>query len=151
MYFNEYFPDPVFSRYIDSYFTIDTSLVDKDITDLVVPDGTFGFLFANNQKNIGRKSDDKKSPIPLKKSSIFGQKTAPVNYYFSPGNSKSFGIKINPAGLPLFVNGNIKNLNNIFIEVEKLSNSRLKELEEKIYSTNSIRQKKTFISYQKSD
>lgn len=138
MYYKEYFPEPFFSRYIDSYFTIDTSLVQEDITDLVVPDGTFGILFIDSQHSIKRNTSLQAPPVTLKKSSVFGQKTKPVNYYYSPGTTESFGIKVNPEGMPLFLNENQKELKNLRVEFDGLEDPELKELEEKVLEQPSV-------------
>ncbi|WP_036382306.1 helix-turn-helix domain-containing protein [Muricauda sp. MAR_2010_75] len=133
MYFKEYYPDQFFSRYIDSYFTVDTSLVYEDITDIVVPDGTFGLLFIDSQNSIRRNTSTEGPPITLRRTSLFGQKTKPVNYYYSPGKTTSFGIKINPEGLPLFLDYSYKELKNLFVELDGLADKDLKELEEQVF------------------
>ncbi len=141
MYFREYYPDPFFSRFIDSYFTIDTSLVCEDITDLVVPDGTFGMLFIDSKDSIRRDLPSRKPPITLCNSSLFGQKTEPVNYYYTPGNTQSFGIKINPEGLPLFLESGSEDLKNLCVDLVSLSNKSLLELEAKIFERDSVMEK----------
>lgn len=138
MYFKEYYPKCLFSRYVDSYFTIDTSLVLENITDLVVPDGTFGMLFIDSQDSIKRNNSVESLPITLKRTSLFGQKTKPVNYYYSPGSSKSFGIKINPEGLPLFLDFRYKELKNLYVEVGTLADKDLLELEEKVLEQENV-------------
>ena len=138
MYFKEYYPNHLFSTYIDSYFTVDTSLVLENITDLVVPDGTFGMLFINSQDSIKRNVSTESLPITLKRTSLFGQKTKPVNYYYSPGSSKSFGIKINPGGLPLFLDYSYKELKNLYVEVDNLADRDLLELEERVLEKESV-------------
>jgi AraC-like DNA-binding protein len=133
MYFKEYYPDQFFSKYIDSYFTVDTSLVYEDITDIVVPDGTFGLLFIDSQNSIRRNTSTEGPPITLSRTSLFGQKTKPVNYYYSPGKTTSFGIKINPEGLPLFLDYSYKELKNLFVELDGLADKDLMELEEQVF------------------
>ena len=138
MYFKEYYPNRPFSTYIDSYFTVDTSLVVENITDLVVPDGTFGMLFIDSQDSIKRNVSTESLPITLKRTSLFGQKTKPVNYYYSPGSSRSFGIKINPEGLPLFLDYSYKKLKNLYVEVDNLADRDLLELEEMVLEQENV-------------
>ncbi|NAY91281.1 helix-turn-helix domain-containing protein [Muricauda sp. JGD-17] len=138
MYFKEYYPEAFFSRYIDSYFTIDTSFIYEDITDLVVPDGTFGLLFIDSQDSIKRNVPTQAPPITLKKSSLFGQKTKSVNYYYSPGKTQSFGIKINPEGLPLFLSDSSKDFKNLYVELDYVMDKGLMELEEKVLEKTNV-------------
>ncbi len=138
MYFKEYIPDVFFAKFIDSYFTVDSSLIREDITDLIVPDGTFGLLFINGQDGIGRNCAAQTTPITLKKTSLFGQKTKPVKYYYTPGTVKSFGIKINPAGLPLFFDDSLREYKNVYVEIDELENRDLKELEVRVLEAKTI-------------
>jgi AraC-like DNA-binding protein len=141
MYFKEYYPDSFFSRYIDSYFTIDTSLVYEDITDLVVPDGTFGLLFIDSHNSIKRNSNSKSPPITLKRTSLFGQKTKAINYYYSPGKTQSFGVKINPQGLPLFMDFSSEEVKNLHIELDSLADKSISELEDKVFQSKTVAEK----------
>ncbi|MBO0323007.1 AraC family transcriptional regulator [Muricauda sp. CAU 1633] len=141
MYCKEYYPDQFFSRYIDSYFTVDTSLVYEDITDIVVPDGTFGLLFIDSQNSIKRNTSTEGQPITLGRTSLFGQRTKPVNYYYSPGKTTSFGIKINPEGFPLFLDYSYKELNNIFVGLDGIADRGLMELEEQVFEQPSVKGK----------
>ncbi|WP_222983886.1 helix-turn-helix domain-containing protein [Flagellimonas meishanensis] len=141
MHLKEYYPDAFFSRYIDSYFTVDTSLVYEDITDLVVPDGTFGLLFIDSQDSIKRNVPTQTPPITLKRSSLFGQKTRPVNYYYSPGKTQSFGIKINPEGLPLFLNDSSRDFKNLYVELDYIMDRGLRELEERVLDKPLVKEK----------
>ena len=90
MYFQEYLPKQELSKYIDSYFVMNTNDVYENITDLVVPDGTCGMLFIDTQKSVQRNLDIKSPPVALKRTAVFGQKTKPVNYYYTKGNESSF-------------------------------------------------------------
>ena len=141
MYFKEYYPSPQLSKFIDSYFVIDTNEVHESITDLVIPDGTFGLLFIDSQKNIQRNLKTASPPISLKKTAVFGQKTTPVNYYYSKGNEKSFGIKINPAGLALFLDNSLNEFKNLFVEIELLNNIPLLSLEQQVLEAKRIEYK----------
>lgn len=138
MYFREFYPNPSLSVYIDSYFVVDTANVFEDVTDLVVPDGTFGMLFIDDQESIRRNLGIEAPPITLKKTSVFGQKTKPVNYFYSKGNESSFGIKINPAGLALFLDQNLKEFKDQFIEIDLLDNGMLLKMENKVLEANTI-------------
>ena len=141
MYFKEYYPSLTLTKYIDSYFVVDTNEVHEDITDLVIPDGTFGLLFIDSQKNIQRNFKTTSPPIQLKKTSVFGQKTTPINYYYSKGNEKSFGVKINPAGLALFLDNSFNEFKNLFVEIELLSNTPLLNLEQQVLEATNIENK----------
>lgn len=141
MYFKEYYPNPGLSNYLDSYFVVDTANVYEDVTDLIVPDGTFGILFMDAQKSIRRNLGIEGPPITLKKTSVFGQKTKPVNYFYSKGNVSSFGIKINPAGLAMFLDQSLKEFKDLFVEIDLLNNAVLSDLESKILEANSIEAK----------
>lgn len=138
MYFKEFYPNPGLSSFIDSYFVVDTANVFEDITDLIVPDGTFGMLFIDSQKSIRRNMVIEGPPITLKKTSVFGQKTKPVNYFYSQGNANSFGIKINPAGLALFLDHSLKEFKDQFVEIDLLNSEVLSDLENKVLEANTI-------------
>ncbi|MEE1961111.1 helix-turn-helix domain-containing protein [Allomuricauda taeanensis] len=141
MYFKEYHPSPCLSKYIDSYFMVDTANIYEDITDLVVPDGTFGLLFVDSQKTIKRNMAIDTPPITLKRTSVFGQKTKPVNYYFTKGNAHYFGVKINPAGLALFLDQSLKEFKNLFVEIDLLGNGKLTEIEDRVLAANGTEEK----------
>ncbi|MDC6363760.1 MULTISPECIES: helix-turn-helix domain-containing protein [Flavobacteriaceae] len=141
MYLKEYYPDTFFSKYIVSYFTLDTSLVSENITDLVLPDGTFGIWFMDSKDSVKRNLSTSTIPKTLKKSSLFGQKTKAVNYFYSPGSTQSFGIKINPEGLPLFLDAGSKEIKNSHVGLDCLSNKALMELEAKVFEKSIVQDK----------
>ena len=141
MYFKEYHPNPSLSRYIDSYFEIDTSKVHEDITALIVPDGTFGLLFIDSDSNIRRNLITANPPITLCKTAVFGQKTKPINYFYRKGEKKAFGVKINPAGLTLFLNDKLTEFKNLFVEIDQINNIALLDLEYKVLQAKTIQEK----------
>ena len=65
----------------------------------------------------------------------------PVNYYYSPGKTTSFGIKINPEGLPLFLDYSYKELKNLFVELDGLADKDLMELEEQVFEQPNVKGK----------
>ncbi|WP_353780057.1 helix-turn-helix domain-containing protein [Winogradskyella sp. 3972H.M.0a.05] len=140
MYFKEYYPSEFYSKYIDSYFEIDSRYIIEDITDLVVPDGTFGLLFID-EKNLRRSTSINNPPITLKKSTIFGQKTKPINYYFTKGSTSAFGIKINPCGFHLFTGLTSKEFKDLFVEIDLLGNLDLMDLESKVFEAEGVDKK----------
>lgn len=141
MFFKEYFPNRFSSKYIDSYFTIDTSYIENDITDLIYPDGTFGLLFIDGENSIRRNNALDEAAVKFSKSTFFGQKTKPINYYYSAGNEKVFGLKIKPEGLPFFINNSSKYLKNQFLNIDCIGNKSLLALEEKILESHTIDEK----------
>lgn len=140
MYIKEYYPCNFFSKYIDSYFEIDNSKIHDDVKDLIIPDGTFGLLFVDGE-NIARNTTLNGTPEFLNKTTIFGQKTKPINYYLYGGNSKSFGVKIKPSGFHLFAGMVGKEFKNQFVEIDLLNSTVLNELEHKIFNAKSVKEK----------
>jgi len=139
MYFKEYYPNPLLAKYIDSYFEIDTNEVHENLTSLIIPDGTFGLLFIDSKSNIKRNLKSITGPPKtLNKTCVFGQKTKPINYYYAKGKEKAFGIKINPAGLALFLNNDFCEFKNLFFEIDILNNKSLLDLEYEVFQASTV-------------
>ncbi len=140
MYFKSYAANNFYSRFIDSYFSVDMNLVEDKVCDLIVPDGTFGILFIENVGDIQRSLSTKSDQLPLKKSCLFGQKTKAINYSYLKGNTKAFGFKIKPAGIPLFTKGSHE-LKDLFTDLDIIENHKLLNLEYEILESDSVTQK----------
>ena len=140
MYFKKYKPCPLFSKYIEWYFTIDMSLPDFYMEHLVIPDGTFGLIFLERDDAISRSLCAQSSRLPMKKTSVFGQKTSAVNYSLNSIGSKVFGIKIKPAGMHLFVK-HVHSIKNRFIDIDTLNNKALLQLEDRVLASPTIKEK----------
>ncbi|RKE94887.1 helix-turn-helix domain-containing protein [Ichthyenterobacterium magnum] len=142
MYFKRYTPKHFFSRFIDCFFVIDTSVLDINVEDLVIPDGTFGLLFIEDQTQaaISRTLSTNSESFALKKTTIFGQKTHAVNYNIKAVKSIVFGLKIKPNGMFLFT-PDVFNLKNIFTDITTINNDNLLILEQKILDSHTIKQK----------
>lgn len=137
MYFQRHEPSPFFSIFIDCYFSIDTSLLDIKVKDLVIPDGTFGLIFVDNESALSRSLNTVSGHLPLNKTSIFGQKTHAVHYHMSPLKSKVFGLKIKPNGIPLFTN-EIQTIQNVFENIDALNNKALLTLEAQVLEAKTV-------------
>jgi AraC-like DNA-binding protein len=98
-------------------------------------------LFIDRGQGIGRNTKANTPPITLRKTSIFGQKTKPINYYYTPGRVRSFGIKINPEGLALFLSESLTSFNNRFFEISDLGDRELLELESRVMESAQVEAK----------
>lgn len=140
MYFQKYNPNPLFSDFIDCYFTIDTRQLETSIEDLIIPDGTFGLIFTDDSKALSRTLNTSSSFLPLKRTSIFGQKTHAVQYTINPSNSIIFGLKVKPSGISLFTR-ETSFIKNIFEDIDTLNISDLKEIESQVLEAITVQQK----------
>lgn len=140
MYFKKYKPDTLFSKYIEWYFTIDMSLPGFYMEHLVIPDGTFGLIFLEHDNAMSRSLCAQSSRLPLKRTSVFGQKTNAVNYSLNFVGSKVFGIKIKPAGMHLFVK-HVHSIKDRFIDIDTLNNKDLLQLEDRVLASPTIKEK----------
>ncbi len=140
MYFKKYKPGPLFSKYIEWYFTITMNLPDFYMERLVIPDGTFGLIFLEHDNVMSRSLCAQSSRLPLKKTSVFGQKTNAVNYSINSIGSKIFGVKIKPAGMHLFVK-NVHSIKDRFIDIDTLNNKALLQLEDRVLAAPAIKEK----------
>lgn len=136
MYFQNYKPSPLLSKFIDCYFTVDLNQLTTKIEDLIVPDGTFGLIFIDDESAIERSLSTNTKSLPLKRTSIFGQKTYAVNYVYSSTKNKVFGLKIKPSGMFLFTK-DVINIKNVFVDVNDLNDKSLICLEEKVLQVKS--------------
>ncbi len=140
MYFRKYDPHPVFSDFVDCYFTIDTRQLSASVTDLIIPDGTFGLIFTDDQYALHRTLGSKSAFLPLKRTSIFGQKTHAVQYAINPSKSIIFGLKVKPSGISLFTQ-ETSHIKNIFEDIDTLNIFDLKEVESQILEATSVKRK----------
>jgi AraC-like DNA-binding protein len=140
MYFQKHNPNLFFSNFIDCYFTIDTSLLNASVEDLVVPDGTFGLIFIDTKNSIRRSLSTVTESIPLQRTSVFGQKTHAVNYHITPVDSKIFGIKIKPSGMFLFTKEAFE-IKDLFEDIHSLNNKELIAIEQEIFDAKTIQNK----------
>ncbi len=140
MYFQKYNPDPVFSDFIDCYFTIDTRQLKTSIEDLIIPDGTFGLIFTDDDTALSRTLHASSSFLPLKRTSVFGQKTHAVRYHMNPSNSIIFGLKVKPSGISLFTQ-ETSYIKDIFEDIDTLNIADLKEVESRILEALSVQEK----------
>nr|WP_299229047.1 helix-turn-helix domain-containing protein [uncultured Psychroserpens sp.] len=116
------------------------SLIDTCVKDLVIPDGTFGLIFIENEESIGRSMSTSTSSLPLKQASIFGQKTHAINYEINSINSQAFGLKIKPSGISLFTK-DTSALQNAYTSIDTLSDVELLEVESKILEATTVYEK----------
>ena len=140
MYFQKYNTNPLFSDFIDCYFTIDTRQLETSIEDLIIPDGTFGLIFTDDSMALSRTLNTSSSFLPLKRTSIFGQKTHAVQYTINPSNSIVFGLKVKPSGISLFTK-ETSFIKNIFEDIDTLNISDLKEIESQVLDAITVHQK----------
>jgi len=140
MYFQKHNPNPLLSDFIDCYFTIDTRLLNASIEDLIIPDGTFGLIFTDDNNALSRTLSTSSSFLPLKRTSIFGQKTHAVHYTMNPSNSIIFGLKVKPSGISLFTE-ETSFIKNIFEDIDTLNISDLKDIESQILEAITVQEK----------
>ncbi|SHG45744.1 helix-turn-helix domain-containing protein [Flagellimonas flava] len=140
MYIKAYKPNLFISEFISCYFEVDMAQIAGESKELVWPDGTFGLLFLEKNKEVYRNLDTNTELLNISKTSFFGQKTKPVNYQYLQGNKTSFGIKIKPKGVPLFIDDSLGSTKDCFFEVDIISR-KLSILESKIFDSNSIQEK----------
>ncbi|MDT7831762.1 helix-turn-helix domain-containing protein [Flavobacteriaceae bacterium S356] len=146
MYFQKYDPNPLFSDFIDCYFAIDTRQLEGTIEDLIIPDGTFGLIFTDDHKALSRTLNTTSSFVPLKRTSIFGQKTHAVQYTMNPSNSIIFGLKVKPGGISLFTK-ETSYIKNIFEDIDTLNIADLKEVESQILEASTVLKKIEIIEH----
>lgn len=144
MYFQKHDPSPILSDYIDCYFTIDTRKLPESVEDLVIPDGTFGLIFTDDSNALSRTLSTTSSFLPLKRTSVFGQKTHAVHYTMNPSGSVIFGLKVKPSGISLFTK-DANHIRNIFEDIDTLNISGLKNIESKILEAPSVQRKIEFM------
>lgn len=140
VYIKGYKPAPFISEFISCYFEVDMTQIPGDSKELVWPDGTFGLLFLEKNKEVYRSLDTKTKLLNVSGTSFFGQKTKPVNYKYFQSNKTTFGIKIKPKGMALFVNDSLSSTKDCFFEVD-IINRDLSILEAQIFEANTIQEK----------
>lgn len=141
MYYKEILPSKELADYIDRYFVLGKFTSDKENENLIIPDGTYGLIFMENQEIKRYSANDKTAGKVLNRTYLFGQKSKSVYYLLDKMNTLSFGLKIKPLGLNLLTSIPGKELMDEVFDTNDIFNNHFSELTEKIFEAQSYEKK----------
>lgn len=129
-------PHPLLQPYFELYFTIQTPKSTegfREARELVIPDGTHGILFMQEESIKRYDAIDQQKRQDLRNSYVFGQKSRSVYYHLKANGSNCIGIKLHPNGLSAFTRETMHGLTDDLVVAEAIFGKLFKELEEQIF------------------
>ncbi|MCB9338822.1 MAG: helix-turn-helix domain-containing protein [Lewinellaceae bacterium] len=140
MKYEEFLPSHNLRPYLERFFTISLTQ-EQPIRELIIPDGTHGILFVQQESFRRQSAFDEKDAHHLNKSYVFGQKSNAVYYSLEKSGLYCFGVKLRPNGLSAFTPVPANEMTDTFVEAPLLFGYQFKMLEEQVFGSPSIEQK----------